>query len=267
MVGGLRVVCFDMDDTLWDLSRTYTRAHEAWLAYVRQVPGGAALAEAFSDPFGWEPMYTDIFRDFPGIAVDFSRVRREAFRRACLRFGVDAEAVVEPSYQAWFAERNRPAFFDDALPVLRRMREMGLKVGAVTETDAVLEDIPELAGLFDFTVLASAVGAGKSNPDFYRAAVDRAAEVLGESVLPEECVMIGDSYKRDVLTPHGAGLRTVWLDNPASYPRTVMGEAPPEPPLACTGRIERLGDVLEVLSPQLARGQPEPPPASVGPKL
>mmetsp|Transcript_104929 Transcript_104929/g.327229 ORF Transcript_104929/g.327229 Transcript_104929/m.327229 type:complete len:266 (+) Transcript_104929:67-864(+) len=257
MEGELKVVCVDMDDTLWDLSRTYVRAHEAWLACVRQAPGGAALAEAFRDPFGWEALYEDIFRDFPGIGADFSRVRREAFRRACLRCGVDANAVVEPSYQAWFAERNRPAFYEDAVSVLKDLRALGLVLGAVTETDAVLEEIPELEGLFDFVVLSSAEGTGKSDPAFYRAAVRRAAEVLRTPLTPEECVMIGDNYKKDVLVPHAVGMRTLWFDNPASYPRTVMGELPPDPPLVCIGQVKCLADVLEVLRPHAARGVAE----------
>lgn len=256
MESPLRVVCFDMDDTLWDLSRTYVRAHEAWLSFLRQVPGGSAVAEAYLDPFGWEETYDGIFRDFPGIESDFSRVRKEAFRRACVRFGVDADAVVEPSYQAWFRERNRPALFDDAVPVLKQIRAMGFMVGAVTETDAVLEDVPGLGGLFDFTVLSSAVGCGKSSEKFYQTAVQRAAEVSGADILPEQCVMVGDNYKKDVLVPHGVGMRSVWFDNPESYPRKVMGDAPPEPPLVCMGRIARLRDVVDLLSPLAPQEQP-----------
>mmetsp|Transcript_56358 Transcript_56358/g.113080 ORF Transcript_56358/g.113080 Transcript_56358/m.113080 type:complete len:245 (+) Transcript_56358:92-826(+) len=234
MESPLRVVCFDMDDTLWDLSRTYVRAHEAWLSFLRQVPGGSAVAEAYLDPFGWEETYDGIFRDFPGIESDFSRVRKEA----------------------WFRERNRPALFDDAVPVLKQIRAMGFMVGAVTETDAVLEDVPGLGGLFDFTVLSSAVGCGKSSEKFYQTAVQRAAEVSGADILPEQCVMVGDNYKKDVLVPHGVGMRSVWFDNPESYPRKVMGDAPPEPPLVCMGRIARLRDVVDLLSPLAPQEQP-----------
>jgi putative hydrolase of the HAD superfamily len=68
------------------------------------------------------------------------------------------------------------------------------------------------AALADFTVVldSALVGIAKPDPALYRLALDRLD-------LPAAAVLhVGDSWERDVVAAHVAGLQTAWLAPPAA---------------------------------------------------
>ena len=62
---------------------------------------------------------------------------------------------------------------------------------------------------FEKIFVSAAIGAEKPSPAFFRAVLN------GLDSLPEEIVMVGDSYENDVRGAAAAGLWTVWY-NPAN---------------------------------------------------
>ncbi|QRR03895.1 HAD family hydrolase [Dyadobacter sandarakinus] len=70
---------------------------------------------------------------------------------------------------------------------------------------AVLEDFG-IAGYFQSIVESAVVGFRKPEPQIYQLGVDR----LGFS--PAECVVVGDSYSKDVVPARTVGCRTIWLN-------------------------------------------------------
>jgi putative hydrolase of the HAD superfamily len=73
---------------------------------------------------------------------------------------------------------------------------------------AVLDDFG-LAGFFPHIVESSVVGIRKPDPQIFRLG----AEALG--LLPEECVVIGDSESKDILPSQSIGCQTIWLKGEA----------------------------------------------------
>ena len=59
---------------------------------------------------------------------------------------------------------------------------------------------------FETVIDSSEVGIRKPDPKIFQIAVDR----LG--VLPEEVIVIGDSYSRDIVPSKTIGCSTIWLD-------------------------------------------------------
>ncbi len=100
--------------------------------------------------------------------------------------------------------------FPDVPRFLLLLRSSGLPVRIASNFDrrlrAVVEGLPELAGLADSLVISSEVGRRKPHPEFYRSALDS----LGVS--PEKTLWIGDDLENDVLGPRGVGIRSVFLD-------------------------------------------------------
>lgn len=62
-----------------------------------------------------------------------------------------------------------------------------------------------IAHYFDCIVESAVVGYRKPNPEIYRLGV----EAL--HCLPQECVVIGDSYKKDIIPASEVGCQTVWF--------------------------------------------------------
>jgi len=70
---------------------------------------------------------------------------------------------------------------------------------------AVLADLGIL-GYFTDIVESAVVGIRKPDPGIYRLGVER----IG--LKAEECVVIGDSYKKDIVSGKTVGCKTIWID-------------------------------------------------------
>ena len=107
----------------------------------------------------------EVARLWPERAHDLSAMRRETIRRMLAASG-DDESLAEPAFQAFFAARQRVAFFDDALPALRRLSARWPLL-AVTNGNADLQRIG-LADWFVGAVNAQQVGIGKPDVRIFR---------------------------------------------------------------------------------------------------
>jgi FMN phosphatase YigB (HAD superfamily) len=99
--------------------------------------------------------------------------------------------------------------FGDALPALRRLRALGLRLICVSNWDyalpMVLADVG-LADALDFVVTSAAFGARKPDPAIFRAALEVAR--CG----PDEALHVGDSRSEDIEGARSAGVRALLID-------------------------------------------------------
>ena len=141
--------------------------------------------------------------------------------------------------------------YPDVEPMLDAVRKVdGLRIGIVSDWGSNLRGLLASLGLdrhLDFILPSGAVGVAKPNPDFYRLALAEAG------VEPHDAVMVGDSYRADVLGAWSAGMDAVWLDR-----HEGMNINPSDEPLPTDARrITTLADVPEIVR----RGGPLPRPA------
>ena len=96
---------------------------------------------------------------------------------------------------------------DRARPILRQWAArypLVLVSNFYGNVESVLHDF-ELDGLFGSIVESAVVGVRKPNPAIFQMGVDR----LG--MQPEEVVVIGDSYDKDIVPATQIGCQTIWL--------------------------------------------------------
>ncbi len=94
---------------------------------------------------------------------------------------------------------------------LQKLRDAGLRLGVVSNSDGRVEQALEAAGLrryFDVVIDSALVGVEKPDPRIFHAAL----EALG--VGPQEALYVGDLYEIDVLGARAAGIDAVLLGNP-----------------------------------------------------
>jgi putative hydrolase of the HAD superfamily len=115
---------------------------------------------------------------------------------------------------------------------LKRLKERGLVLGVVSNSDGRIENALGQAGLtsyFDFFVDSFLVGVEKPDPAIFRIATERAA------VAPAQAAYVGDLYSVDVVGARNAGLLPILYD-----PYDLNPEAD------CT-RIRVLDELLEII--------------------
>jgi putative hydrolase of the HAD superfamily len=135
-----------------------------------------------------------------------------------------ADAFIADTRTAW--DRNRP--------LLRRLAER-FRLGVVSNAYGNMLALLAEAALAPFAVVLDSAIEGLAKPD--PALYARAAERL--ALPPSTILHVGDSWERDVLAAHRAGLRTAWL---------ARGDAktPAEP--AGVWRLASLRDLEAVLA-------------------
>jgi HAD superfamily hydrolase (TIGR01549 family) len=119
-----------------------------------------------------------------------------------------AAAIVE----AWGCCANF-SLYDDVRPCLTRLRDAGLSIGLVSNTDRDLDgvlDAFDLRRLVDGTVTSAQVGLFKPAPEIFVAALACVGATSSDTV------MVGDSYRDDVEGALAAGLAAVLLDRAAA---------------------------------------------------
>lgn len=199
-------ILFDLDGTLAD---TAAAEREGWEAIAdvieRHVPS--------VDRHELAVRYTEVFEPhwaaFLGGEIDFGEYRRRRLGEAIEPWGELDEALFDAyrREKRRGVERLRP--FPAAVPILRRARSLGLRVGLLTNGPSGLQRaklaVTRLEGELDAIAISEEIGAAK--PD--REAFERAAELLGCGL--SELAMVGDSPAYDIEGALAAGLAAAVL--------------------------------------------------------
>lgn len=191
---------------------------------------GISKLEGMWGPFAAseDPMLAALHAFVPGY-------RLQVWREALAACGIhDAEAA--DTFTRFFLEerRRRQAAYPWSRAVLERLGGR-YRLGMITNGAPDLQRLKlhgtGLAAYFDPLIVSGDLGVGKPEAAIFAAALDRA------SVTPDRAVMIGDSWRRDVLGATGTGLRAIWI-NP-------LGAPMPEPPVDAS-RVRIAADLREL---------------------
>lgn len=169
----------------------------------------------------------------------------DLIRRAVAELGLDIahESLQEAQNHHLDVLRPHIEHDVDALKVLETIREMGLKIGLLSNTmwpasfhDELLDDAG-LIGLFDARLYTSEMAVTKPHPDAFKFALE-AIGVLD----PATCVFVGDRPWDDIYGAARAGLRTVLRPNDLVPSHDVVPDAVIRDLPALVGHLERWGD-------------------------
>ena len=200
----IRVITFDLDNTLWDVDPALLRAEEAqrqWLLANR--PG---TIEDYDHDALWA-FKKDVWKRHPELLHNVSAMRRQMLLELQLSAGYDREAAeqgAEIAFQVFLEERHQVVLYEEALGVLQTLaREYTL--GALTNGNADIYKT-DAGEYFDFAFLAEEVGTSKPAPDMFHAALERSG------VAPSQIVHVGDNPEHDIRGAQGVGMYTVWMN-------------------------------------------------------
>ncbi len=241
----LKALFFDVDDTVYSTTEFAHVAREnavqAMLSAGLRI--GAAeclqeLEEVISE-FG-----SNYERHFDKL---LQRMPREAYDENA------AQLIVAAGMVAYHQTKFRHfAPYEDALEVLRQLRDQGLRLGIVTAGLGIkqAEKIVRL-GLHKLvesrlTFITDSMGIAKTNPKIYL----RACRAAG--VQPEEAIYVGDNPKVDVDVPHAIGMRTILSRRSGKYAATA-GTVEPD------HEVHNFWDVKEIIDREYEL-IPAPPP-------
>jgi 2-haloalkanoic acid dehalogenase type II len=199
-VGAVSAICFDLDNTLWEIEPVLSRAERIlsdWLGLryprIRQRFSASDIVE----------MRATLLREQPQQAHDLSYLRRETIARLAEAVGYERDMAHE-AFALWHAARNEVEPYADVIPALEKLK-VRYRLATLTNGNADLSVIG-LAHHFEVTLNAGALGCAKPDVRAY----ERLADLL--TLKPAEILFVGDEPHADVVGPRAAGMQTVWVN-------------------------------------------------------
>lgn len=223
----VRAICFDLDNTLWDVWPVIVRAEQKMYDFLAQryprVVAGMTVEMM-------RAAREQTAAAHPQMRHDFTFLRKQTLREHAREFGY-AEAMVEEAFEAFIRARNEVDLYPDVLPALDRLAAR-YRLFTASNGNADLGRIG-IAHFFERTVAARHVGALKPDPAIFHKVIE------GTDLQAHEVVYVGDDPLLDVEGARGAGMQAIWIDRQG-------GEWPPQiPPASYT--VRSLTELVELL--------------------
>lgn len=240
-LAAVRVVAFDLDDTLWSCADVLDRARDALFAFLGDA--FPRIPERCS-PSAFNERLLALQVRRPDRAFDYTWLRGELLGALALEAGYDPEPVRQGATAVFLRARNDVRFFPGAIDALRALKGRGFVLGSITNGNANPAAMPELGDLLAFSVAATDAGCAKPDARYFALVLRRAQEACSARGLPAcaagEVLVVGDSLECDVRGGRAAGMPCVWI-NPSPGDDHPAGA---EAGVLVLDAVARLPDVL-----------------------
>ncbi len=198
----IRVLAFDLDDTLWDMRQTLLRAEALLAQWLSENCRGFSY-----DTSRMRTIREDLIKEEPALSVDLSRLRKRVIEAALVASDYNQdEAVVyaERAFEIFFSARNQVTFFDGAIASLEKLSRNYI-LGSLTNGNADIGRLG-LSSYFSFAFSAADVGRPKPAPDLFESALRHTGTT------PDQMIYIGDHPLHDIDAAKQIGIRTIWVN-------------------------------------------------------
>ena len=230
----IKLLTFDLDDTLWPcmltILRTEERLHQWFSQYHPEIPQKYSIAQLRNKR-------QHLAREHQHIAHDLTAIRKKSFMQLSQEMGYTAkqeQQFIHAAFNFYFQERNKVELYDDVIPTLERLKKT-YRLGAVTNGNADIYQIG-LGHLFDFSWSAADAGQQKPHPIVFETLLQR------ENLPAADMLHIGDDPVADIQGAQQSGIRAVWLNRHGSpWPENI------NPPLIEIDQLNQLPVMIKAL--------------------
>ncbi len=227
----IKVLSFDLDDTLWPCYPTIKRAEK--MLYQWLAENQPAITEQYSAEQLREKRKL-LLRQQPEIAHDLSLLRIKSFEQLAEELNLTNDWF-HVAFNIFYEARQQVTLFDDVKPVLDQLKT-DFQLVSVTNGNADA-DKTGISHWFDFSLNSIGVGKLKSEPEIY--------QQIHTLTNTEPCQMvhIGDDPINDIAGAKSAGSYAIWL-NRERKPWALDSEQPD----AEITTLHELNDALQKLN-------------------
>jgi FMN hydrolase / 5-amino-6-(5-phospho-D-ribitylamino)uracil phosphatase len=200
MLQTIKVLSFDLDDTLWPCLPTIQRAESRlfqWLTDYVPVITQRYDIEQLSEK------RCSLIKSNPELAHDLTLLRIKSFERLAEEFELPHDWI-EPAFEVFYEARQQITLFDDVKPVLDELKKSYQLVSLTNGNASTIKT--GVDHWFDIALNSATVGKLKSEPDIYRQ-VQRLANIEAGQM-----VHVGDDPVNDVAGAKSAGVIAIWLN-------------------------------------------------------
>ncbi len=200
----IKVITFDLDDTLWEVTPVLIRAERRVLEWLEQhCP---ELSQRFSIQ-AMRAMRMELVKSRPDLVHQISEARRFIMQTAMERAGTNSTRAASLSRQAmevFLQARHEVELFDAVEEVIAELHS-SYTLGVLTNGNADIYRLP-LGRYFSFSYSAEALNSSKPLPLHF----EKTLEKTGASAA--QIVHVGDHIEHDIEAAQGFGWHTIWMN-------------------------------------------------------
>ncbi|MDA9989108.1 HAD family hydrolase, partial [Luminiphilus sp.] len=181
MTASVRLITFDLDDTLWDVKPALVAADAAQWRYLTARFPKEPLRELADQQAG--TLRAEILAEKPMLAHYISQFREAFIYRLLLRSGQSKTTATEAAseaFAAFYAERHKVALFEDAATALSTLSQDYL-LGALTNGNADVRKTP-IASYFSYAWRAEEFGISKPDILLFHRVFEQAGVAANEVI-------------------------------------------------------------------------------------
>jgi FMN hydrolase / 5-amino-6-(5-phospho-D-ribitylamino)uracil phosphatase len=205
-----RAICFDLDNTLWDVWPVIQRAEQAMYGFLASRYPRVTAAHTIES---LRSVRDRVAFKYPDKSHDYTFLRQQGLRELAGEFAY-AEDMAQQAFDVFIAARNEVELYDDVLPALEQLGQR-YRLFTASNGNADLARIG-LAHRFERSVAARHVGALKPHPAVFCKVIE------GTDLRIDEVVYVGDDPELDVEGARAAGMGAIWLNRTgAAWPLDI----------------------------------------------
>ena len=204
MTKKIRMITFDLDDTLWDNVPTITKAEIETRKWIENKVGKID----WGDLNDFLNLREELIKEDESIKWDISKLRKEIFKRKLAHITPEKyrNKLVEDAFAVFISRRHEVKLFNGVEIALKQLSKNFL-LGVLTNGNADIFRF-NIGKYFSFSV--SSLEAKNSKPN--RAHFDKAIEIM-ENIKFDEILHIGDHQVNDILAAYNLGIESLWFNN------------------------------------------------------
>ncbi len=200
----IKVITFDLDNTLWDGNAVIVRAEQALLEWLKK--NSRYLSDAISNQM--IVAARDIaLQNQPELIHQVTEWRRQGLRQLLQTSGhhhAEAIELADDALTVFLSERQTMSPYPESEVVLKKLKPRFI-LGSLTNGNADLSQTA-LDQYFDFSFSAESIGFRKPHPEIFEAVLSH------NQCQADEVMHVGDHPKEDVLAAKQVGFKTVWAN-------------------------------------------------------
>ena len=199
----IKLITFDLDDTLWDNMPIITRAEIDTRKYIEERVGKIE----WGDLNDFLNLREELIKEDPSIAWDISKLRKEIFRKKLVYVKPQSlrDKIVEEAFTIFINKRHEIQLFDGVENALSELSNKYI-LGVLTNGNADVYRF-DFGKYFKFSI--SSLEAKNSKPN--RAHFDKALEEV-QNIAFDEIIHIGDHQINDILFASKLGIESLWFN-------------------------------------------------------
>jgi len=202
----VRLITFDLDDTLWPLKATLMAAEQKQYDWLCEHAERITAELSMHDVLERRKFF---LQAHPELRGDVTQMRKQSLHDLFRSYDYDeaqSTDMVHSVYEVFYLARSQVSLFDGTEECLVSLRQK-YKIAALTNGNADLK-IAGIAHLFDDARFATRETPAKPDPAMFH----ECANCL--DVEPQNILHVGDSIETDISGAQRAGALSAWF-NPA----------------------------------------------------